>query len=59
MREESPPDSTPPLDWRLLTTLPAEDLATAEMVLRSDTYRWRVERSHDVLKSGCHVEDLP
>jgi hypothetical protein len=59
VREESPPDSTPPLDGRLLTTWPVEDLATAETVLRSDTYRWRVERSHDVLKSGCHVEDLP
>lgn len=42
----------------LLTTLPAEDLATAEMVLRYYSHRWRVERDHYVLKSGCHVEDL-
>jgi hypothetical protein len=59
VREESPPDSTPPLDWMLLTTLPVEDLATAEMVRRYYTYHWRDERYHYVLKRGCHVADLP
>jgi len=58
VREENPPEATPPLEWMLLTTLPVEDLATAEMVVRYYTYRWRVERYHYVLKSGCQVEDL-
>lgn len=59
VREASPPDSTPPLDGMLLTTLPVDDLTAAETVVRSYTYRGRVERYHYVLKSGCHVEDLP
>jgi len=43
----------------LLTTLPVEDLAAAETVVRYYTYRWRIERYHYVLKRGCHIEDLP
>jgi hypothetical protein len=42
-----------------LTTLPVEDRTAAETVVRYYPYRWRIERSHDVLKSGCHIEDLP
>jgi hypothetical protein len=42
-----------------LTPWPVEDLATADTVVRSDTYRWRIARSHDVLKSGGHIADLP
>jgi hypothetical protein len=57
-REASPPDSTPPLDGLLLTTLPVDDLTAAETVVRYSTYRWRVERDHYVLQSGCHVEGL-
>ena len=41
----------------LLTTLPVEDLAAAETVVRYYTYRWRIERYHYVLKRGCHIED--
>lgn len=41
----------------LLTTLAVDARAAAETV-RYDTYRWRVERYHDVLKSGGHLEDL-
>ncbi len=26
--------------------------------MRYYTYRWRIERYHYVLKSGCHSEDL-
>lgn len=58
VREERPPEATPPIEWMLLTTLPVEDLAAAETVVRYYTYRWRIERYHYVLKSGCHIEDL-
>ncbi|MCY0880268.1 MAG: hypothetical protein OWU84_15195, partial [Firmicutes bacterium] len=34
VREERPPEATPPIEWRLLTTLPMEDLAAAETVMR-------------------------
>jgi len=43
----------------LLTTLPVEDLTPAETVVRYYPYRWRIERYHGVLKSGCPIEDLP
>jgi hypothetical protein len=59
VREASPPEGTLPIEWLWLTPLPVEDLAAAEMVVRDDTYRWRIERYHDVLKSGCPIEDLP
>jgi hypothetical protein len=59
VREETPPEETSPIEWMLLTTLPVEDLAAADTVVRYYTYRWRIERYHDVLKSGCHIDDLP
>jgi len=58
VREASPPEGTPPIEWMLLTTLPVEDLTMAETVVRYYPYRWRIERYHYVLKSGCRIEDL-
>ena len=42
----------------LLTTLPITTFPEARQVLRWYTYRWRIERYHYVLKSGCQVEKL-
>ena len=58
VREASPPEGTPPIEWMLLTPWPVKDLTTAQTVVRYDTYRWRIERYHYVLKSGCRIEDL-
>jgi len=57
--EETPPDGVKePIDWALLTTEPVPD---ADMALRMVGYyakRWRIERFHYVLKSGCQFEKL-
>lgn len=62
--EENPPAGVKePVHWVLLTSLspPAEESALATFVLQMlDFYahRWRIERFHFVLKSGCRFERL-
>lgn len=57
VREEGPPAGSKALEWLLLTTLPIENLATAWEMVTWYRYRWRVERYHLVLKSGCRIEE--
>jgi hypothetical protein len=56
--EETPPAGTPPVCWRLLTTEPIPTWEEALRALREYALRWRIERLHYVLKSGCRVEQL-
>ncbi|MDA8346273.1 MAG: IS4 family transposase [Thermaerobacter sp.] len=56
--EIDPPTGSQPIGWVLLTTLPVADAAEAATMVRWYTYRWRIERFHFTLKSGCQVEDL-
>jgi hypothetical protein len=59
VREEVPPaDSSEPLCWLLLTTLPLASFEDACRCIYWYTLRWLVERYHLVLKTGCRVEDL-
>jgi hypothetical protein len=58
VREETPPANTTALHWRLLSSLPAGNLAEATHVVALYRVRWLVERFHFVLKSGCRVERL-
>lgn len=58
IREQSPPDGIDPIEWLLLTTLPVTTLEEAVQCLTWYTYRWRIERYHYTLKSGCQVEKL-
>ena len=55
-REENPPRGAKPLCWLLATTLRVETIDEAFTVLRWYAYRWRIERFHYVLKSGCRIE---
>ena len=57
-REAMCPEGQEPLHWLLLTTLPVSTVEDAARCLRWYTYRWRIERFHFVLKSGCRVEEL-
>lgn len=59
VEEIDPPPHVQPVQWLLLTTLPVASLAEAERVVRWYSYRWRIERYHFVLKSGCKLEELP
>ncbi len=58
VRESSPPEGEEPIEWMLLTTLPITTFADALQILTWYTYRWRIERYHYTLKSGCQVEKL-
>ena len=42
--------------WRLVTTLPVEDLAQAIRMSRWYARRWQIEVFHRIVKSGCRVE---
>jgi hypothetical protein len=56
--EENPPEGVKPINWLLLTTLDVDNFEDAVCYLRWYTYRWRIERYHYVLKSGCGIEKL-
>jgi hypothetical protein len=58
VREVDAPAGAEPVEWLLLTTVPVRSAADGWQ--RVDWYRlrWRVERYHLVLKSGCRVERL-
>lgn len=55
--EIDPPEGVAPVVWLLLTTVAV--MTTADAWERVDwyTYRWRIERYHLVLKSGCRIEE--
>ena len=56
--EEDPPEGVVPIEWMLTTNL---ELVCCEDALRVVDYyrqRWKVERFHFVLKSGCRIEEL-
>jgi hypothetical protein len=51
------PPGEKPLDWLLLTNLPARTLGEAQQVLDAYATRWRIEEVHRTWKNGgCHVE---
>jgi hypothetical protein len=58
VEEADPPPGAKPLRWLLLTTRAVDSLEDAAGVVRWYSYRWRIERYHFVLKSGCRLEEL-
>jgi hypothetical protein len=46
------------VDWLLLATWPVEGLEAARECVEMYAHRWKVERYHYVLKSGCRIERL-
>jgi hypothetical protein len=55
---DTTPEGEEPIQWRLLTTYPAEDVAAAVRVVDGYAMRWRIEEFHKVWKTGaCKVED--
>jgi hypothetical protein len=46
------------VEWLLLATWPVEDLKAALECVEMYAHRWKVERYHYVLKSGCRIERL-
>ena len=57
--EKNPPANPSDLiDWKLLTTLPVNDFASAKECVDGYSNRWVIEEYHRVLKSGCKIEGL-
>lgn len=54
--ELHPPARVARISWRLLSTLPVEDFATAVTMVQRYTRRWAMEEFHRILKSGCKAE---
>ncbi len=46
------------LEWRLISTLPVDTADEAMKFVKWYSYRWRIERLHYILKSGCRLEEL-
>jgi hypothetical protein len=52
------PKGEQPIDWLLLTTMPAKTFKQARAIVTGYTFRWRIEEFHKTWKSGgCRVEE--
>lgn len=56
--EVTPPEGVTPIYWLLLTTLPVESIEQAVEKIKWYRQRWKIERYHFTLKSGCNIEEL-
>jgi hypothetical protein len=57
-REIDVSEGQEPIEWILLTTIPVGSLEEAIQKIEWYRERWKIERFHYILKSGCHIEDL-
>jgi len=58
LTEENPPEDVEPLEWLLMTNLCIESAADAILAARYYKQRWKIERFHFVLKTGCEIEKI-
>jgi hypothetical protein len=58
VEELNPPEKVSPIYWLLLTSLPVRSLDDAIEIVKLYKQRWKIERYHLTLKSGCKVEEL-
>ena len=59
LKEENPPADLPQeqvVEWMLLSSLAAEDLASAVRIVGYYTRRWVIEEWHRCYKQGCRIE---
>lgn len=57
VRELNPPEGDYPIEWLLVTTLPADTVQEVQTILQYYTVRFMIEVLFRVLKSGCRVEE--
>lgn len=55
---QTTPEGEEPIEWLIVTTVPVYTLARAVEIVEAYAQRWKVERYHYVLKSGCRIEAL-
>jgi hypothetical protein len=56
--EENAPDGIEPIEWLLMTNLELDTIEDAVRVIDFYRQRWKIERFHFVLKSGCEIEKI-
>lgn len=56
--EEDPPEGVEPLEWMIVTNLELHSCEDALLVVDYYRQRWKIERFHFILKSGCRIEEL-
>ena len=57
-KEIAPSAGDKPIEWRLLTNLPVENLEQAARMIDWYRSRWEIEMFFHVLKNGCRIEAL-
>jgi hypothetical protein len=57
-REDHPPPGEEPIEWLLLSSLPAETFEEACEKVQWYLCRWQIEVFFRILKSGCKIEQL-
>lgn len=58
VREENADSKNKPLEWRLISSMPVDNPQMAMQLVTWYSYRWRIERFHYIIKSGCKLEQL-
>ena len=58
LKEEEPPEGQERIEWLLLTNLEINNNEDALTTIDYYRQRWKIERFHYVLKSGCEIEKI-
>ncbi len=58
VQEVKPPEGMEPIEWYLATSLDVASLDEAAEKITWYIHRWKIERFHYILKSGCEIEKL-
>jgi hypothetical protein len=58
LSEENPLAGSDPIEWLLMTNMPINSAEDALRVAGYYRQRWKIERFHFILKSGCKIEQI-
>ena len=58
IKEKNPPEGVESIEWFLASNLPITNAQEAFKVVEYYVQRWKIERFHHVLKSGCNIEKI-
>jgi len=58
IQEINPPEGVEPIEWYLATSMDIASLDEAVEKVHWYIHRWKIERFHYILKSGCEIEKL-
>jgi len=53
-----PPKGVKPISWFLITDIIVDSIETATEVVGWYKQRWKIERFHYILKSGCNIDEI-